>query len=129
MRIAPRRLACNGCQLRLGWSPEHDLRKRYQIMLMRTSERQYQKVVSMPGFCSARFWLSCIFNNMARFVFRFVSGLFFSHPRVFNNFSALLSGLFPAIYVAFAFVFNHFSALFLKITSDQPQSVEIVGAR
>jgi hypothetical protein len=53
-------------------------------------------------------------NNMARFVFRFVFGLFFPQERVFNNFSALFFGLFRFVFRVLACVFNNFSGLFLK---------------
>jgi hypothetical protein len=51
---------------------------------------------------------------MARFVFRFVSGLFFPQDSVFNNFSALLSGLFRFVFGGRSFVFSDFSGLFFK---------------
>jgi len=51
---------------------------------------------------------------MARFVFRFVSGSFFSQVCVFNNFSASFSGSYSAIHVVFPCVFNNFSGSFLK---------------
>jgi hypothetical protein len=49
---------------------------------------------------------------MARFVFRFVSGLFFPQEHVFNKFSALFFGLFGFVFLTRACVINNFSALF-----------------
>ncbi|MGA8182391.1 MAG: hypothetical protein WB819_01980 [Terriglobia bacterium] len=60
------------------------------------------------------FWPSCIFNNIAWFVFGFVLGLFFPQLRVFNNFSALFLGLFGFVFGGQPFVFSNFSALFFK---------------
>jgi hypothetical protein len=62
----------------------------------------------------AGFWLSCFFNNMARFVFRFVFGLFFPQERIPNNFSALFSGLFSFVFGCRSCIFNNFSGLFFK---------------
>ena len=66
---------------------------------------------------------------MARFVFRFVFGLFFPQARVFNNFSGLFSGLFLAILVAFAFVFSNFSGLFFQnnIFLSHPTAPQDIG--
>jgi len=51
---------------------------------------------------------------MARFVFRFVSGSFFSQVRVFNNFSASLFGSLRFAFWAFLFRINNLSGSFLK---------------
>jgi hypothetical protein len=51
---------------------------------------------------------------MARFVFRFVFGLFFPQERIVNNFSALFFGLFSFVFQPRTFIFNNLSGLFLK---------------
>jgi hypothetical protein len=51
---------------------------------------------------------------MARFVFRFVLGLFFQKPSVFNNFSGLFLALFSFVFWPRSFIFSNFSALFFK---------------
>jgi len=73
------------------------------------ASRELTAVLRKPSFRRSR-----VFNNMARFVFRFVSGSFFPQLRIFNNFSASLYGSFSAIHVAFLCIFNNFSGSFFK---------------
>jgi len=67
--------------------------------------------------CDAESSLSCIFNNMARFVFRFVLGSFF-HRDVFSTTSPLRfpvrSGSFRVVFECRFFVFSNFSGSFFK---------------
>jgi len=55
-----------------------------------------------------------IFNNIGRFVFRFVLGSFFPQLLVFNNFSASFLGSFRFVFDGLSFVFNNFSGSFFK---------------